>query len=116
LTGDIEKNAERMMVERLMNNQIELKAIQNRNVILMAPHHGSKSSSTSILLEHLDPEAAFSQTGFKNRYQHPHPDVVERYQNQGIDLQDTVQTGAQIWRTQGSEMTIRQYRKPADHP
>jgi len=67
-------------------------------------------------LEYLSPEAAFSQTGYKNRYQHPHPDVVGRYQNQGIDLQDTVQTGAQIWRTQGSDITLRQYRKTALGP
>ena len=116
LTGDIEKNAERLMIERLIEDQTELKAIQKRNVILMAPHHGSKTSSTPMLLEYLNPGAAFSQTGYKNRYQHPHPDVVGRYQNQDIKLQDTVQTGAQIWRTQGSEITFRQYRKPADHP
>jgi competence protein ComEC len=116
LTGDVEKNAERLMIERLMEDHTELKAIQNRNVILMAPHHGSKTSSTPMLLEYLNPESAFSQTGYKNRYQHPHPDVVGRYQNQGIDLQDTVQTGAQIWRTQGSEITLRQYRKPALSP
>jgi competence protein ComEC len=111
LTGDIEKNAERHIVERLMEDHTELKAIQNRNVILMAPHHGSKTSSTPMLLEYLNPESAFSQTGYKNRYQHPHPDVVGRYQNQGIDLQDTVQTGAQIWRTQEEHIYTVNYRR-----
>ena len=111
LTGDIEKNAERLIVDRLKEDKTHLQTIQNRNVILMAPHHGSKTSSTPMFLEALIPEQAFSQTGYKNRYQHPHPDVVKRYQSQGVMLLDTVNTGAQIWQTQGEQINRVNYRK-----
>jgi competence protein ComEC len=77
----------------------------------MAPHHGSKTSSTPMFLEALIPEQAFSQTGYKNRYQHPHPDVVKRYQSQGVILLDTVNTGAQIWQTQGEQINRVNYRR-----
>ncbi len=116
LTGDIEKNAERVIVERLIDAPIELQAIQSRNLILMAPHHGSKTSSTPIFLEHLDPEFAFSQTGFKNRYQHPHSDIVKRYQDRDINLYDTVKTGAQIWRTEGAHFRIKNFRSEIFKP
>jgi competence protein ComEC len=111
LTGDVEKNAERLIVDRLKEDKTHLQTIQNRKVILMAPHHGSKTSSTPMFLEALIPEQAFSQTGYKNRYQHPHPDVVKRYQSQGVMLLDTVNTGAQIWQTQGEQINRVNYRK-----
>ena len=116
LTGDIEKNAERLIVERLIEDQTHLQTIQRRNLILMAPHHGSKSSSTPSFLEYLDPEFAFSQTGYKNRYQHPHPDIVKRYQDGEIDLLDTVQTGAQIWSTEGAQFRIKKFRNETSKP
>ncbi len=111
LTGDVEKNGERLIVERLMEDQRHLQAIQKINLILMAPHHGSKTSSTPMFLGTLMPEQAFSQTGYKNRYQHPHPDVVKRYQSQGVMLLDTVNTGAQIWQTQGEQINRVNYRR-----
>ena len=116
LTGDIEKNAERLIVERLIESQAHLQTIQRRNLILMAPHHGSKSSSTPSFLEYLDPEFAFSQTGYKNRYRHPHPDIVKRYQDGEIDLFDTVQTGAQIWSTKGDQFRIQKFRNETSKP
>jgi len=110
LTGDVEKSAERLIVERMIEDQTHLQAIQRRNLILMAPHHGSKTSSTPNFLESLDPEFAFSQTGYKNRYQHPHPDIVKRYKDVEVDLLDTVNTGAQIWRTEGAHFRIQKFR------
>jgi competence protein ComEC len=82
----------------------------------MAPHHGSKTSSTPMFLDLLDPESAFSQTGYKNRYQHPHPDIVKRYQDGEIDLLDTVKTGAQIWRTDGAQFRVQKFRNETLKP
>ena len=116
LTGDVEKNAERTIIERLIEDQAQLQEIKKRNLILMAPHHGSKTSSTPIFLDFLNPESAFSQTGYKNRYQHPHPDIVKRYLDLDIDLLDTVKTGAQIWRTNGARFRIQKFRNETSKP
>lgn len=110
LTGDIEKLAENLVVKRLKENPDQLKEIQKRHLILMAPHHGSKTSSSLQLLEILIPNEAFSQTGYQNRFRHPHQVVIDRYRDINIDLLDTVSTGAQIWKTQNKDIVYKQYR------
>ena len=63
----------------------------------MAPHHGSKTSSSQELLTALSPDTAFAQNGYRNRYGHPHPTVSARYQHMNILFYQTPATGAQIW-------------------
>jgi competence protein ComEC len=95
LTGDVEKQAEAEIVNRL--NQISLREIGDRKLVFMAPHHGSKTSSSLDLLKKLGPDQAFAQNGYRNRYGHPHPTVTERYQNLRIPFYQTPNTGSQIW-------------------
>ena len=95
LTGDVEKQGELEIIERL---DVEmLKEIGTRELIFMAPHHGSKTSSSLALLKRLDPDQAFAQNGYRNRYGHPHPDVTERYRNLDIPFYQTPETGFQTW-------------------
>ena len=95
LTGDIEKQGEAEIIERL--DEKMLQEIGTRELIFMAPHHGSKTSSSLSLLKRLEPNQAFAQNGYRNRYGHPHPDVTGRYQALGIPFYQTPQTGAQTW-------------------
>ena len=83
------------MKERL--NQFRLKEIGDRHLIFMAPHHGSKTSSSLDLLKNLEPDQAFAQNGYRNRYGHPHPTVTARYQGMNIPFYQTPDTGAQVW-------------------
>jgi competence protein ComEC len=95
LTGDVERQGEAEITERL-----DLKALQeigDRELIFMAPHHGSKTSSSMVLLKRLEPNEAFAQNGYRNRYGHPHPDVTARYRNLEIPFYQTPETGAQTW-------------------
>jgi competence protein ComEC len=64
----------------------------------MAPHHGSKTSSSLDLLKVINPDSAFAQNGYRNRYNHPHPTVRARYHDLGIPFLQTPNTGAQLWR------------------
>jgi competence protein ComEC len=95
LTGDVERQGEAEITERL--DAVALKEIGAREVIFMAPHHGSKTSSSLALLKRLDPNQAFAQNGYRNRYGHPHPDVTARYQDLDIPFYQTPNTGAQTW-------------------
>ena len=63
----------------------------------MAPHQGSKTSSSIDLLTKLNPDFAFAQNGYRNRYGHPHPTVTARYAGLDIPFYQTPRTGAQIW-------------------
>ncbi len=95
LTGDVEKQGEAEITERL--TQTALNHLKDKNLIFMAPHHGSKTSSSQELLTALSPDEAFAQNGYRNRYGHPHPTVTARYQMMNIPFYQTPTTGAQIW-------------------
>jgi len=95
LTGDVEKQAESEIIDRL--NHTNLREMGNRKLVFMAPHHGSKTSSSLDLLNKLSPDLAFAQNGYRNRYGHPHPTVSERYRSLQIPFYQTPNTGAQIW-------------------
>jgi competence protein ComEC len=95
LTGDVERQGEAEITNRL--DELMLREIGDRQLIFMAPHHGSKTSSSIELLNVLRPDIAFAQNGYRNRYGHPHPTVTARYESLEIPFYQTPKTGAQIW-------------------
>jgi competence protein ComEC len=102
LTGDIERRGEHEHVQRLEEERYR----HPHKVIVMAPHHGSKTSSSTEWLEALKPTAAFSQHGYLNRYGHPHPVVKTRYAEGEIPLLEITQTGAQIWHASANDLVV----------
>jgi competence protein ComEC len=86
LTGDIERAAESLIVERYGDG---LKAD-----ILIAPHHGSKTSSTEAFLAAVKPAYVFIPMGYLNRYNFPHPDVLKRYQAINAKVLDSAHSGS----------------------
>ena len=107
LTGDVEKQGEAEITERL--DEKKLHEIGDRELIFMAPHHGSKTSSSLVLLQRLEPHQAFAQNGYRNRYGHPHPDVTARYQSLGIPFYQTPKTGAQTWLFKNNSKSSTQF-------
>jgi len=63
-------------------------------LVLVAPHHGSKTSSSLAYLQALQPRLAIASSGYLNGYHHPAPEVVARYAGLGIPLLNTPDTGA----------------------
>ena len=107
LTGDVEKQGEAAIVTRLKQPEFagfDLVALANRELIFMAPHHGSKTSSSLELLTLLSPDAAFAQNGYRNRYGHPHPLVSARYHALEIPLSNTPLTGMQTWAARRNQL------------
>ena len=86
LTGDIEKQVE----AKLVKNSPEKLA----STILIAPHHGSNSSSTSEFIQKVDAKWVLFATGYLNRYHFPHPKVTQRYQKTSAKLLNTADHGA----------------------
>ena len=64
--------------------------------VLLAPHHGSGTSSTPEFLRAVRPEIGIFQVGWRNRYRHPKKEVVERYRELGIARWRTDEAGAVI--------------------
>lgn len=86
LTGDIEKRAELKLVERTGESL--------KSDVLLVPHHGSKTSSWPALLDAVSPSMAVFTIGYRNRFRHPHPDVVARYAERRITMLRTDELGA----------------------
>ncbi|HVB99279.1 MAG TPA: ComEC/Rec2 family competence protein [Candidatus Dormibacteraeota bacterium] len=100
LTGDIQKQGEETMVRD---------GDPLSSVFLKVPHHGSKTSSTQEFLEAVRPKYAVISVGKDNMYGQPSPEVVERYQKDGIDLWMTDRDGAVTALTQGRRVLIEPY-------
>ncbi len=86
LTGDIEKPAERELVQR--------HAGQLAAQVLVAPHHGSNTSSSRPFLAAVQPEYVLFPVGYRNRFGFPKAAVQARYRALGIHELDTAQCGA----------------------
>lgn len=74
--------------------------------ILKVAHHGSHTSSTDNWLEALQPQLAVIQVG-KNNFGHPHPDVLERLEQKGIDVLRNDISGAVMCSFQKDKWSIR---------
>ncbi|QSA99073.1 DNA internalization-related competence protein ComEC/Rec2 [Methylococcus sp. EFPC2] len=86
LTGDIEGAAESALVRRY--------GAGLRSGVLVAPHHGSKTSSTPEFLQRVQPRIVLIPAGYRNRYGFPHPDVLARYRKIGGTAMSTADAGA----------------------
>ncbi len=63
-------------------------------LMLVVPHHGSKTSSSAAYLEALQPRIAVVSTGYLNGYHRPAPSILARYATLRIPLLNTPATGA----------------------
>ena len=62
--------------------------------VLVAPHQGSKTSSTLEFVERVNPQVVIFPVGYRNRFGHPHEEVVDRYRAIGSRIYRTDRDGA----------------------
>ena len=79
ITGDIDAEMERLLIERYDLPDIEA---------LVVGHHGSRYSTSAELLDALRPESAFISVG-SNSYGHPSDQTMERLTERGITIYRT---------------------------
>jgi len=105
LSADIEKRAEMQLVQRHYT--------QLKSTYLVAPHHGSKTSSSQAFLDAVDPDYILIPVGFKNRYRMPHATVLQRYRDMNIPIFQTFSSGAIAVRfgQKNSNKILFEYRK-----
>jgi competence protein ComEC len=70
-----------------------------RATVLLAPHHGSNTSSSPVLLNTLRPRWVLVQAGYRNAYKHPAPAVLDRYRQRGLRWVTSADCGAATWRS-----------------
>ena len=74
--------------------------------LLKVAHHGSRTSSQPHFVAAVQPELAIMSLGFENKFRHPAPEVVARYQAHGARVLRTDRTGAVIVRIDGEGMAV----------
>lgn len=114
-SGDIEKEAELALLKvfqqtdfaRNVNEDIGINRAVNELVIkakrpllsadiLIAPHHGSRTSSHIGFIEAVNPETVMISAGQLNSYGHPHEQVLTRYKAKSINIYSSAVHGAML--------------------
>ena len=89
ITGDIEAKGEGKLLEMIDKLDLTLLASE----VLIAPHHGSKTSSTEAFLTHVRPAYVLVSAGKNNPYGHPHKNKTKAYWEQGSQWYNTGRHG-----------------------
>ncbi|MDC7975972.1 DNA internalization-related competence protein ComEC/Rec2 [Bacillus sp. BLCC-B18] len=97
-TGDLEEEGEKFLVATYS----ELRAD-----VLKVAHHGSNTSSIMPFLSAVQPNMAIISAGERNRYGHPHKEVIERLEEMGIEIWRTDKQGAISYVFKGESGTFR---------
>ncbi len=86
IPADIEKRGEQTLLATAK--------AQLHSDVLIAPHQGSRTSSSAAFVKAVAADKVIFPVGYRNAFKHPHPDVVARYEAQGADLYRTDLHGA----------------------
>jgi len=106
LTGDIEKRSEKALLDKGLTH----------NDIVVAPHHGSLTSSTDEFVTQTSPNTVIFSTGYANQWHFPKSKVIKRYMEVGADVQVTHENGAiTITESQDGELKITTERMDRSH-
>ncbi|HXJ08921.1 MAG TPA: ComEC/Rec2 family competence protein, partial [Burkholderiales bacterium] len=101
LTGDIERAAERSLVERG----------SLKSEILLIPHHGSRTSSSAEFIAAVAPRWAVLPVGYRNRFGHPAGEVMARYAAAATSVLRTDLDGAVQVRLTGAGVELEAERE-----
>lgn len=97
-TGDIEKDAEKVILNNKMNIDVD---------VLKVPHHGSDSSSTEEFIKSVSPKYVIYSLGENNKYDHPSEEIVNRYFRSDAVQYRTDKNGTIVFITNGRDLTVR---------
>ena len=87
LTGDLELDGEKRVVKKYAGTDWG-------ELILKAGHHGSRTSSSDGFIRELQPSLAILSYGRKNRYGHPHEEVMDTFKKYEIPTIATANVGS----------------------
>lgn len=99
-TGDIEKENEKDMISKYGNSL--------RSDVIKLAHHGSSTSNDSEFLDIVSPDAAVVSCAYKNKYGHPHKEVLNYLEENDIPLYRTDEQGTIVIYSDGNELSVNQ--------
>ncbi len=104
LPGDIETRVE--------NQLLSTQKIPAKLTLLLAAHHGSRTSSGARFVSNTKPAFVVYSAGYRSQHGHPHPQVRKRFQAVGSREFNTANSGALVFEWfEGKLVNIIEYRK-----
>jgi len=103
LAGDIEKNSEARLLKQHADKLLAS--------LLVAPHHGSRSSSSLDFVAATLPDYVVFTAGYRNRFGHPKEEVLQRYADSGAELLRSDEDGAILVEMNAQGLQVERYRK-----
>ena len=100
LTGDAPDSIENYLVKQY-GETLE-------SDVLKLGHHGSKTSTSELFLDTVQPEFAVVSAAVGNRYGHPHQEVMQRVFTRDIKSSHTGTDGTVIFKSDGKQVWIEQ--------
>jgi len=79
--------------------------------LLFVAHHGGRTSTTEIFLKAVKPSAAIISAGFDNPFRLPHPAVLNRLREAGVQIYRTDLQGMISAATDGHELWVSPFAK-----
>ncbi|MCW5575255.1 MAG: DNA internalization-related competence protein ComEC/Rec2 [Burkholderiales bacterium] len=103
IPADIERLGERTLLATVPEKL--------KSDVLVAPHQGSRTSSSQAFVEAVAPRLVIFPVGYRNPFRHPHPDVVARYEALGSARVRTDEGGAiAVELREGRPLTVTRHR------
>lgn len=103
LTGDIEEKQEVMLVSQYGQDL--------KSMLLLAPHHGSKYSSSETFIKTVAPQWVIFSAGFMNQWGFPSTQVKLRYQDQGVRMVNSGLNGFIRFKITTDNIIMQTYRE-----
>jgi len=100
--GDILKKREHLLAREY--------GFDLKSTFLLAPHHGSNTSSTKVFLDKVQPKSVIISCGWRNRYGFPHILVLKRYKNLDLTIFRTDIDGAVTITSDGHYHKIKTFK------
>lgn len=98
LTGDSPKRVEEYLV--LTDSEYL------QSDVLKLGHHGSRTSSSEVFIDEVQPTYAVISAGVDNSYGHPHVEVTDLMFNKRITTLSTAEEGTVVFVSDGSEVLV----------
>ena len=97
LTGDMESDAERDLVNSGANLKVD---------VLQVGHHGSSTSTSYVFLNAVLPKMGIISCGVNNKYGHPHEETLSILRDAGVDVYRTDLLGTITVSSDGQNYTV----------
>ncbi len=121
LTGDIEKETENSLLNDIIEgdaSQVNIHEASSDSVfsrlksdVVIAPHHGSKTSSTPAFVQAVGAQYAIFSVGYLNRFKHPKSFIEKRFEDGGAVTYRSDYHGALILNfTQKNSISVNAWR------